>query len=163
MKYLTLGYGTAWGGRGPQSGDKSPSSQVKDQAEPSPGPAMRFVEPEPDVDRVEERLKRQVQQENAGYFIIGLKGSMEDDGHDDGHDDENEDGDWNNRIPLRTVHVELADEAPETPGSERERYAYEENIFPKAVAEKRLSRLQPVIYVVRYLQLKPCEVADAYL
>ncbi|KAH8701471.1 hypothetical protein GQ44DRAFT_693264 [Phaeosphaeriaceae sp. PMI808] len=102
MKYMTLGYGTTWGGKKSVVGAQLPLQQAAPERTPSPD-AIRYIEPEPDVDLVEERLKLQIRQENDGYFLVGLKGDM----HDLGFDDENDEGNWNNRIPLRTVHVEV--------------------------------------------------------
>ena len=90
MKYLTLGYGTAWGGKRSHNGEASQASPAR---ESSPEVPMRHVEPEPEVDRVEERLRRQVRLENDGYFAIGLKGSL----GDEGVDDDNEEGEWKDR------------------------------------------------------------------
>ncbi|EAT87686.2 hypothetical protein SNOG_05295 [Parastagonospora nodorum SN15] len=102
MKYMTLGYGTAWGGGKKTEDEVRPAAKRQPTRERSPSPAaMRYIEPEPDVDLAEEKLKMQIRQENDGYFLIGLKGDMYDAEVDE------EDDDWNHRIPLRTVHVEL--------------------------------------------------------
>lgn len=156
MKYLTLGYGTAWGGKHSHSSKRDPSPRGNDEGE-SPEVPMRHVDPEPDIDRGEEKLRRQIQQENSGYFSIGLKGSLEDE--DNEGDDE---GDWNNRIPLRTVHVELVKDIPDVPGGADDEssiaYIYDEE--PSSKSTKRLTRLRPVVYVVGSLQRKLRHIAD---
>lgn len=147
MKYLTLGYGSAWGGKKAQSDEPTPTEGIATERGPSPEVSMRYVEPKPDVDHAEEKLKTQIQHENNGYFIIGLKGNME----EDDFDDENDEGSWNNRIPLRTVYVELSGDQPaETPGTEGDDIpSYEkELILNSSLVSSRLTRLRPVIYVV---------------
>jgi hypothetical protein len=145
MKVMTLGYGTAWGGK------KLPEEVKLSAKEPlprTPSPeAMRYIEPEPDIDFAEERLKTLVKQENDGYFVVGLKGDM----RDVDEDDDNDEGNWNNRIPLRTVHVEVirrenslpvpSVDSDETPTYERD------SSFASRVSN-RLTRLRPVVYVV---------------
>ncbi|KAF2742481.1 hypothetical protein M011DRAFT_378211, partial [Sporormia fimetaria CBS 119925] len=100
MKYLTLGYGTTWGGRRSFSGQQQPLAPGS-EVESTPTANLKHVEPE--VDQTEEKLRLQVQRENTGYFVIGLKGSLEEE--EQGGEDDAED--WNSRIPLRTIHVEL--------------------------------------------------------
>jgi hypothetical protein len=146
MRYATLGYGSAWGGgKKAQLDEATPNEVLVAQRDPSPEPTLRSIEPEPDI--VEDKLNTQVQQENSGYFVIGLKGNM----GDEDFDDSNDEGAWNNRIPLRTVYVELSnDQLPETPSPEFE----EEPSWEKALSLKDstggtvLKRLRPVIYVV---------------
>lgn len=145
MKYLTLGYGSAWGSR--KAAPDEPAAPQKPAIEDVPPEApMRYVEPEPDIDHVVERLKTQVRQENAGYFVIGLKGDM-----DEGSgDDSNEDGDWNNRTLLRTLHVELTDQSmAETPGTgDDDSPQFEKSFKFRNVTTSKLKRLRPVVYVV---------------
>ncbi|KAF2025454.1 hypothetical protein EK21DRAFT_103922 [Setomelanomma holmii] len=149
MKYMTLGYGTAWGGKKPT--EEAPSAAEQTPAETPEPEAMRYIEPEPDVDHVEEKLKAQIRQENDGYFLVGLKGDMQ----DLDIDDDNDEGNWNNRIPLRTVHVEVLStdnlsvtssvESDDTP-------AYEKELSfgsTKSGKTNGLSRLRPVVYVHR--------------
>ncbi|KAF9693849.1 hypothetical protein EKO04_008480 [Ascochyta lentis] len=108
--------------------------------------AMRYIEPTPDVDWVEEKRKAQVQSENNGYFLIGLKGDMV----EADMDDDNEEGNWNARIPLRTVYVEKLNkgtsisESDETPGEDSSK----EPSFNTATKLEK-SRLRPVVYVHR--------------
>jgi hypothetical protein len=149
MKYMTLGYGTAWGGKKPTEAAETTAGQ-RARARTSSPPAMRYVEPAPDVDLAEEKLKEQIRQENDGYFLVGLKGDMQ----DIEVDDDNDEGNWNNRIPLRTVHVEMlrADnssiassvESDDTPAHEKEL-----SFQSTTTTASGLSRLRPVVYVVR--------------
>ncbi|KAF2471598.1 uncharacterized protein BDR25DRAFT_21520 [Lindgomyces ingoldianus] len=142
MKYMTLGYGTVWGGKSAPVSEPYSPPDTTCQGDASPEVSMRYVEPEPDVDRAEEKLKTQIQHENAGYFIIGLKGDMEDENADDGDE-------WNNRIPLRTVHVELTGEkATQDPGWEDKTPSYEKELGGMR-SSRRLIRLRPVVYVHR--------------
>ncbi|KAF2709182.1 hypothetical protein K504DRAFT_467156 [Pleomassaria siparia CBS 279.74] len=150
MKYVTLGYGSTWGSRNPQVEASASNDEDSAPRERSPEPALRSIEPEPELDNVEERLKAQIQQENSGYFIVGLKGTME----DETFDDDNDEGSWNNRIPLRTIYVELAKDFPlEAPGTELDEMPQWEKevslVSSRASSVGGLRRLQPVVYVHR--------------
>ena len=118
---------------------------------------MRYVDPEPDVDNAEERLKTQIFQENIGYFIVGLKGDMENDEDDNDADDAGE-GDWNSRILLRTLHVEIAkDYLLPTPGETETHPSYQDELKDTSSAERKSMRLRVVVYVVRSsLQFNGC-------
>jgi hypothetical protein len=142
MKYLTLGYGTAWGGQRSQSGERNASPHTESQGEPIADAPMRYIEPEPDVDQIEEKIKRQVDLENSGYFLIGLKGMMEEGVQADAQSDV----DWNNRILIRTVHAEVLDDAPQPSHTEEEKAAYEKELVSMPRRAKR--RLRAVVYVV---------------
>jgi hypothetical protein len=145
VKYLMLGYGTSWGGRRSQSGERKASAHVDGEGERSAEAPMRYVEPEPDVDRVEEKLKRQVELENSGYFVIGLKGRME----EEEHWAEESDSEWNNRILIRTVHVELVNDAPLSTHTEEEKAGYGKDLMSTPQSGRARCRLRPVVYVVR--------------
>ncbi|KAH9876057.1 hypothetical protein J1614_003936 [Plenodomus biglobosus] len=158
MKYMTLGYGTAWGGSSSNNNNHDDNKKPTEEPQPatpparkrSPSPAaMRYIEPEPDIDTAAEKRRRQVQLESNGYFLIGLKGDM----LDLDMDDENDHGNWNNRIPLRTIHLEVdgqgnsattpsAADSDETPQYEREMHLH-------TATESALTRLRPVIYIHR--------------
>lgn len=148
MKYLTLGYGTAWGAKRAPSSEQTPVLEPVGRQERSPEVPMRFVEPQPDIDVTAEKLKSQIQQENSGYFVVGLKGDME----EEDVDDENDEGAWNNRTLLRTVYVRLTKPVgPESPGvDEDETPAYEKQLSFSSLPASTLplSRLRPVVYVV---------------
>ena len=113
MKYLTLGYGSTWGATTSSRAEepmKDSGQQVQTpEAKPlatqqvSPEqPAMRHIEPEPDVDDFEERLKAQIEAENNGHFVIGLKGALDDEPDSDSSSTAPEE-----RILLRTLHASL--------------------------------------------------------
>lgn len=147
MKYMTLGYGTAWGGKKAVEGAQHTPQEAATNRTPSPEP-LRYIDPAPDVDTGREKRNLQLRQESVGYFLIGLKGGMD----DADVDDENDEGNWNNRIPLRTVHVELVpkDDASSTPSVDSDDIpAYEKELsFASSRSANGLSRLRPVVYVV---------------
>jgi hypothetical protein len=153
-KYMTLGYGTAWGSKKTTDSSQATVPAPEPAAVPvsarqrTPSPeAMRYIEPTPDVDHAEERTKLQIRLENNGYFLIGLKGDMQ----DLDVDDENDEGNWNNRIPLRTIHVELdrKDASSSSPdGDSDETPPYERMMNITSTTTSTLSRLRPVVYVV---------------
>lgn len=149
MKYLTLGYGSAWGAKRAPPDEQTPAQEPASQVEFSPEVPMRYVEPEPDIDHAAEKLKTQLQQENTGYFIIGLKGNMQ----EEDIDDDSDEGAWNNRTLLRTVHVELTGEGvPRTPSIEDDNPpVFEADSSRKSFATSKLYRLRPVVYVVSYI------------
>lgn len=159
MKYLTLGYGTAWGGKKPQVSEQDVPAEVAEQGAPSPEVTMRYIEPAPEVDRTEEKLKTQLKNETSGYFIIGLKGSLEEDEIVNEEDDEEEE--WNNRIYLRTLHVELSDKAISgTPGIEDDVTPSFETDLSFTPSLRKLSRLRPVVYVVSTCFQSPFVLAN---
>ena len=147
VKYMTLGYGTAWGGkRAVDEPATTASANVASDREPSPA-AMRYIEPEPDIDHAEEKMKLQIRLENDGYFLVGLKGDLRD------VDVENEDdeGNWNTRIPLRTIHLETESRASpaQTPSIDSDETPQNEKELDfREAAPVKLSRLRPVVYVV---------------
>lgn len=167
VKYMTLGYGTAWGG-GKKHAEEPPTAPASaSAAAPEPVPvrreqspeAMRYIEPTPDVDLVEEKRKAQVHAENDGYFLIGLKGDM---GETD-MDDDNDEGNWNVRIPLRTIYVEKVvdkdvthSESDGTPSDEPQ-----SPNFPKGPKLAK-QRLRPVVYVVSYQTPPPSHTSIQY-
>ncbi|KAL1612227.1 hypothetical protein SLS60_000451 [Paraconiothyrium brasiliense] len=145
MKYLTLGYGTAWGSKKAALDETTPTQERPTENATSEAP-MRFVDPEPDIDHAAEKLKAQIHLENIGYFAIGLKGDL----GDGDADDSNGEGEWNNRTLLRTVHVELTDEGmPGTPGTGDDDGTpqFEKELNLNNTEVSRLRRLRPVIYV----------------
>ncbi|KAF1358768.1 hypothetical protein EJ07DRAFT_179474 [Lizonia empirigonia] len=137
VKYMTLGYGTAWGGKKLDAEPTQPPLQASTPRHHSP---MRYVEPTPDVDAVEEKRKTQVRLENDGYFLVGLKGDMA----QADMDDNNDDGNWNGRIPLRTVYVERVNKGSSLSGDDSSK----EPSFNTAT-KLETSRLRPVVYVHR--------------
>ncbi|KAH9881714.1 hypothetical protein IAQ61_000441 [Plenodomus lingam] len=156
MKYMTLGYAIAWGGGSSNQNHDKKAHEAPQPAAPSPvrkrspsPAAMRYIEPEPDMDVAAEKRKRQIRLENDGYFLIGLKGHM----LDLDVDDDNEDGNWNNRIPLRTIHLELESQkdstSTPTPNDSDEIPQYEREMNFEPSPERKLTRLRPVVYIHR--------------
>ncbi|KAJ4403559.1 hypothetical protein N0V91_006432 [Didymella pomorum] len=148
MKYMTLGYGTAWGNKkqADSTDPPAPPPPMDPRREQSPE-AMRYIEPAPDVDLAEEKRRAQVRLENDGYFLVGLKGDMA----EADMDDENDEGDWNARIPLRTVYVHQLKKDKPSSLSESDETPSEETHAPSWNAGVKLekSRLRPVVYVHR--------------
>lgn len=109
MKYLTLGY-SSWGSSSNASRGNDPSGNKPSEQHPravSPKPSIRNLDSQPDHNReaeFQENLRRQVDRENAGHFIIGLKGDMSVDEEADATPEE--DSEWNSRTLLRTIHVQ---------------------------------------------------------
>lgn len=85
-RYLTLGYGTAWGPTDSESPTPQPESVVKS------------------------RIQNLIAQENNGHFLIGMRGDPEDESDELEEDKESTDG-WNRRLMLRTLHIELNSES----------------------------------------------------
>jgi hypothetical protein len=149
MKYLTLGYGSAWGNKKSPADAQAPAQETPSTPQATTEAPMTYVEPKPDIDVAEEKLKAQIRHENTGYFLIGLKGDMD----DEVVDDSNDEGGWNNRTLLRTVHVELAQKGTSeaTAGGEDETPSTERGLSLPSFATpdfNNLSRLRPVVYVV---------------
>jgi hypothetical protein len=163
MKFATLGYGTAWGGKKTADDSQSTVSALVPATAPVPAKAsapirertpspeaMRYIDPIPDVNLAEEKIKLQIRLENDGYFLVGLKGDM----RDLDVDDDNDEG---NRIPLRTIHAEVDNkgnslrtndaDSDETPPYERPQYERDMSL-QSSTAKNGLSRLRPVVYVV---------------
>jgi hypothetical protein len=147
MKYMTLGYGTAWGGKKAVEETPSIPQQAPRQQSASPEP-LRYVDPEPDVDLSKVKLDQQLRQEREGYFLVGLKGDMA----DADADDENDEGNWNNRILLRTLYVEAnrkGNSPTQSSGDSDVTPVYErEWSLALPTSPNGLSRLRPVVYVV---------------
>lgn len=146
MKYMTLGYGRAWGGKKSDHVQAEPRKEIVERS-PSPA-AMQHIDPTPDIDMAEEKRKQQIRQENHGYFLIGLKGDMD----ELENDDENDEGNWNLRILLRTVHVEVpaggsSSRSPSVDSEDTPSYEKELSLNRATYATK-FSRLRPVVYVV---------------
>lgn len=149
VKYLTLGYGTIWGGKRPQASRQASQqygdSETDDARSQVGETIMRHIDPEPDVDHAEERRKLQIYHENMGYFIVGLKGNMEDE-----DDEDDEEIDWNSRIPIRTLQVELSKNTSATTGNGAEiKPSYYDELTDTASFEgRKYTRLRVVVYVV---------------
>ncbi|KZF25627.1 hypothetical protein L228DRAFT_236702 [Xylona heveae TC161] len=120
MKYFTLGYGSSWGGsfrkrmQSPNSSvSRDPSPHVKDQDENRE--ATRSTEAqEQSAASLDTRITSQARRDrHTGHFMIGLKGSLD----EDSQEEENNDDDEESRILLRSLHVALLDKTENKPGS----------------------------------------------
>ncbi|KAF2420555.1 hypothetical protein EJ08DRAFT_642037 [Tothia fuscella] len=117
-KYLTLGYGSSWG-----------RSDFDHEAE------------------FQSRLKEQIQLEEDGHFVIGLKGDLEDDEEDLSDPAEMEAaGERNQRILLRTLYVELKKKESFEEGDASSNLP---TPFSPHSNERHISRLRVVVYVHR--------------
>ncbi|KAF2100531.1 hypothetical protein NA57DRAFT_74137 [Rhizodiscina lignyota] len=162
-KYLTLGYGSAWGpgsSKRPQvprepSGTPAASNAQRREApaaepEPEPERLMQFLDPEPEGRRLEDRITAQVNAENTGHFIVGLRGGLDDELEDDDPPSEAESAiggsEWNSRTLIRTLHVELTRPSPPARS-----YINEPDTLEKVAQDGKPSytRLRVIVYVHR--------------
>jgi len=105
MKILTFGLAgsTTSEQKNPQTGISEevshPPRQRQESKESTEITAdIREVDPVPDIDAREEKIQEQIRLENEGYFLIGLKGELDEQFADaEGND---------NRILLRTMYIE---------------------------------------------------------
>ncbi|KAK7625883.1 hypothetical protein IWX50DRAFT_555552 [Phyllosticta citricarpa] len=114
MKYLTLGYGSNWNGK------KSRSQHQRSQS--------THARP----------------QKNGGHFLIGLQGNLDEEIIGDGEgasDAPTGSGDWESRMLIRTVHIEVKQE-PKGVG----RRVSEATILP---VEWEFQKLRVIVYVHR--------------
>jgi hypothetical protein len=153
-KYLTLGYGSSWGHRKEDSHatlQRSESSGLTDEMSAAEEQSMQQVDPEPDVDpevEYEERLRTQIRLEESGHFIIGLKGEINEE--DDADEDEQAD-EQNNRILLRTLHVEVEKKPPvyDTESDSHDTGTSDLNQDLSFQKRAKRSRLRVVVYIHR--------------
>jgi hypothetical protein len=135
-KYLTLGYGTAWGIPGFDLSEQ-PNDGLKSQEEV-----------------LKSRLEAHIAQENAGYFLIGMKGDPEDES-DEFEDESESTSGWNKRLMIRTLHVTMNNTSSlslptstllsqPTPGSD-----HKASIISMTSPSKRRTRLRVVLYAHR--------------
>ncbi|KAF2399282.1 hypothetical protein EJ06DRAFT_543827 [Trichodelitschia bisporula] len=106
MKYLTLGYGSGRGNK-PSSADNTDDASDRPMQTVPPNP-------EPDIDELATRLQAQLHLEDNGHFVIGLKGPL-DENITDPDPASDSDSSTNTRIPVRTLYIELPQEAPTAP------------------------------------------------
>ncbi|GME53405.1 Vacuolar fusion protein [Neofusicoccum parvum] len=149
MKYLTWGYSSAWGGKRPKpeqrSSPQSNHEHLEEDLEKSRQASMQHIDPHPDVDPVEEAVKAQIRRENAGHFLIGLEGDLEEvimSGGDAAGTDEEmaSGGDWEYRTLLRTLHVELTGQQAQGTGEDSSEATISH-------AQPKYERLRVIIYV----------------
>lgn len=143
-KILTLGLA----GSEPTT-DKSEPKKVEPEAKPKTQRQvskasldstedMQEVDPMPDVDEQAEKIHNQIQQESHGYFLVGLKGPLEDVTSGDEEDE--------GRILLRTMFVEVS--TPPTPGEDLETPT-PQSIPRSGPVEPKKARLRILVYVQR--------------
>lgn len=138
MKYLTLGvYGSSWGipyGRPPVNQRVSSLRRENGSKRSGSSDSNNMITPEPEAP--------------PGYFLIGLQGQLEEDvqilpNEEDTEDQENapEDrSDLNNRVIIRTLHIERGKESTDDSGNEVVEGG-------KAMEELYYDRLRVVVYV----------------
>ncbi|KAJ9642407.1 hypothetical protein H2199_004788 [Coniosporium tulheliwenetii] len=149
VKYLTLGYGSSWGGKRPGTPRTASQRTVTQNDSGGRGrseePPLQHIDPQPEVNQLEERLKTQIAAENAGHFIIGLKGDLEDDRDEDPDATDAGDGDWGTRTLLRTLHIEVTKStAPKSHTSSSDSSSQE-----PPPAQPPRQRLRVLVYVHR--------------
>ncbi|KAK8218631.1 hypothetical protein IWZ01DRAFT_428684 [Phyllosticta capitalensis] len=117
MKYLTLGYA-------PLQSSTPPTPEVKD-------------------DRVTKHVKR----ENGGHFLIGLQGDLDESIIGEGEETSGvaaENGDWENRMLIRTLHLQVKQDSKGGGGLERR--ASEATTVPM---KWEFQKLRVIVYVHR--------------
>jgi len=163
MKYLTLGYGSNWGGygRAPNpthtvSGPtQQPNSVVDLQSK------ARRTSTKNSVAQTKEEEESKLGKFNAtedkpyssGNFIIGLEGDMEELSQLD-IDADPEDGDWNSRISLRTLYIQTttprktATEEDDDGRTITEDFDGSSSFGQKSGEVTKFKRIQVIVYVV---------------
>ena len=141
MKYLTLGvYGSSWGipyGRPPVNQRVSSLRRENGSKRSGSSDSSNMMTPEPEAP--------------PGYFLIGLQGQLEEDVQVLPNEEDNEEGtdqqnapedrsDLNNRIIMRTLHVERGKESMDDSGNGVVEGG-------KAMEELYYDRLRVVVYV----------------
>lgn len=149
-KYLTLGYGSSWGHRRDLSAPTTKSEDSNESADAVPAQEldMQHIDPEPAVDKdaeYQERLKTQIRLEESGHFLIGLQGELLD---EDVEEDDEAEGP-NNRISLRTLHVEVEKKPPSLDYESHDTGTPDLNQDPASQKRAKRSRLRVVVYVHR--------------
>ena len=153
MKYLTLGYGSNWGGNA--SAPKSSHTVVDLQSKAHQTSTKNSVAQTKEVKESKQGEFNATEDKphSSGNFIIGLEGDMEELSQLD-IDADPQEGDWNSRISLRTLHIQVT-----TPG----KTASEEDDDGRTVTEgfngsssfgqdssevTKFKRIQVIVYVV---------------
>jgi hypothetical protein len=144
-KYLTLGYGTAWG---------ISAAEVAEQSKDSSNSRE---------DILKSRVQAHIEQENAGQFLIGLRGDPEDESDEIDEASDTSEG-WNKRLMIRTLHVFMSNisgfehllspsaSQPTTPSLSVARSDSEGTITPRSKSSstrKKRTRLRVILYVHR--------------
>ena len=173
MKYLTFGISTLGKApskkppvssqQGSNAGQRSlrpPSdhqrSTSKDQAllsgDEDDAPMMSQLEPMPDGDTIKAKMANQNHLEKRGYFLVGLKGDLDDLDEEDTilSDDSTANGFGGSRIVLRTLQVQMipskADKLADEPRS-RTSSASDLDMSVPEHPMKHIQRLRALVYV----------------
>lgn len=150
-KYLTLGYGSTWGYRQDSSTPihKSESSNESADTMVAQEQDMQHLDPEPAVDKdaeYQERLKTQIRLEESGHFLVGLMGELLD---EENFQDDDETEGSNNRILLRTLHVEVEKKPAAFDYDSHDTGTPDLNQDPVSQKRAKRSRLRVVVHVHR--------------
>ncbi|KAK7612754.1 hypothetical protein JOL62DRAFT_540739 [Phyllosticta paracitricarpa] len=146
MKYLTLGYGSNWNGKKSRSQhQRSQSTHARPQSDSEKRSKAQIQQNTPPArDIKDDRIMRHVKRENGGHFLIGLQGNLDEEIIGDGEgasDAPTGSGDWESRMLIRTVHIEVKQE-PKGVG----RRVSEATILP---VEWEFQKLRVIVYVHR--------------
>lgn len=165
MKYLTFGLSTLGKTNVKRpSVSRQSSASIASKARPPPKPrekkgaiqedrddeaVMASLDPIPDGETLRARLAKQIQQEEKGHFLIGLRGDLDSSADDEEADFtdgsvRNEPG--GSRIILRTIQVETTERSNDNPEERRGSLSVEGS---NDAAANRLRRLRVLIYVHR--------------
>lgn len=127
MKYLTLGYGSAWSlptktfqvrqkdnketEREPEQNDGDSPEAEHDKPEEKEDTPLSLVDPTPEVSDDESQVFKQRLEESMGKFIIGLTGDLEND-IEETDEPKDDSAPREQRILVRIINVETTRELP---------------------------------------------------
>lgn len=148
MKYLTLGYGSSWSGKRPKlPHQRSQSTHARphgDSEKRDRAPLQSSTPPTPEVK--DDRVTKHVKRENGGHFLIGLQGDLDESIIGEGEETSGvaaENGDWENRMLIRTLHLQVKQDSKGGGGLERR--ASEATTVPM---KWEFQKLRVIVYVV---------------
>ena len=171
MKYMTFGlYGSGWGL--PISRSESQDRKLDDGEEIRIQKSLNKVDKEPTPNGGESGPPSLNQRVQDGCFLVGLKGDLDDEGETDGEGgtdsgaepEANASKAWNNRILLRTLHIERKPQLSKDDRAQQveigetldARFGQAHNEASTSIAPlapEFFDRLQVVVYVVRTYQI----------
>jgi hypothetical protein len=139
----------------PSGSNGKPRSASKDEEVP-----LSHADPIPDGEELRAKIAQQIQAENEGHFVVGLKGDLSDETSDSDEDDatltslrSESDG---SRILIRTVQVELvpkkqaySDQVNDDLERGDEAGSFSGHLAPQNPVTKDFRRLRVLIYVHR--------------
>jgi len=174
MKYMTFGLSSlakSYTKKQPETRQQSTSAKLKktkpsgsdDKSRSAPKdeePALSHADPIPDGEELRAKIAQQIQAENEGHFVVGLKGDLSDEMSDSGGDDatltslrSESDG---SRILIRTLQVELvpkkqaySDQVNDDLERGDEAGSFSGHLAPQNPITKDFRRLRVLIYVHR--------------